>query len=1440
MNRVEEPACVVVAQPSAIESPAEHRVNTRRTPRLFAAVVAVVALLTSAAGMAAPGLPSAQVLAVVAAAAVDGEVPDRIFRDGFEGVATASVEIVSPATGSTVYTRILPVDVRVRAGTSPVQSVTVNGLLAVAGATTGNATMYRADVPLTDGGNTLRAIATYGDGSTRETETQVSYVEAPRITVTSPTDWQVFGPLPNSPGGATNLTGDVERPISITGAISSAVARVEINQQSAVLENGGTAFKFERFLLREGTNLLSINAHDAQGRTVTAHLTVYVDQTAPILTVEGFEAPVITSARKLDVRGIANDAVEGGLHSPEPRVDIVNLTNNQTVQAAVSDRYYIARDLPLAVGTNELRVTAKDAVGNARSRTVQVTRIAAGTPRVTLLSGDRQRAAARSELPQPLTVAAIGPDGLPLVNLPIQFDITRGAGSISAAPGSRALIDGVNPARHLVVNTDAAGRAGVWLTLGSEAMEAGDVVRARTLDQGEEVVFTATALRGEPLWVLIAGTTGSQYAQTNSQPVEGMAVVVQDRDFNPIAGASVRFTIESGDARFTAQSALGGTPAADGLSMTVLTDKNGMAAVRPLAGGTPGTVKVNASAALTRGGFVGNASLHLVVLERSDGPTRFTGIVLDHDGTPLPGVILSITRTSLVARTDASGRFTFDGQVPAGKIDLHVDGREVRIRRGGQQLEYPGLHFETAVIQGQTNQLPHPIYLPPIDRSREKIVGGNADVTLDIPGLEGFQMVVKANSVTFKDGERVGPMVVTRVNSDRLPMVPPGGQATFGAVAWTIQPTGARFDPPVEVRIPNATGMRPGDTADIVQWDHELATFVPMGRGTVNEDGTQLVSDAGSGITKAGWGGSTPPIPPNDGDNSDDGPGGDGPGGDDTEESDNEENTEGDPVILSTGELRASVTDLSIKGRGFDFQFTRTYRSKYEYNGPVGHGWNHNHNERLHFPAGADGDVRAARGDGRLDTYRRLPNGSYQTPNSLYTRLNKNADGTFTLRDRYGFATEFDANGYMTERRDRNGNRMTYTYDATRRLVTVHDTFGRPITIGYYPNGRIHTVTDFSGREVVYQYDSYGDLVGVRSPVIVGTSTGNDFPQGKLTSYTYSTRFANGALKHNLLTVTDGNRQTYLENRYGQSGFQLDRVVYQRHGANDQVYHFEYQDLPGGAADQPDVPDNQVTMTDRNGNVEVHIHNARGNLLERRERTNRDINPNDPAEFTTLHRYTLDGELRETIYPEGNRVEVVYDTQNPDPLQRGNLLKRIKRAGPRGAEGQEQLEVSYRYEPLFNQVISAVDPRGNLPGYVPPNGGTASAARYTTQFVYDYQESNDVAALAASLGMTEQAVRDRLTAAGVSIGLGDVNGDGVTDQRKGNVVQARKRSPRLVDGSTQTVLVDYTYNRFGQPLREIDPEGNVDLHEYYPENNPDGAGAATVSTRPLASDTGVT
>src|SRR6185503_9433304 len=152
-----------------------------------------------------------------------------------------------------------------------------------------------------------------------------------------------------------------------------------------------------------------------------------------------------------------------------------------------------------------------------------------------------------------------------------------------------------------------------------------------------------------------------------------------------------------------------------------------------------------------------------------------------------------------------------------------------------------------------------------------------------------------------------------------------------------------------------------------------------------------------------------------------------------------------------------------------------------------------------------------------------------------------NGDGTYTIRERDGFKTSFDSAGRMTARVDRNGNTMQFVYNGSAQLSEVIDTLGRRITFTYNAQGRLKTVADFAGREIYFGYDANGDLQAVRSPVVIGTSSGNDFPGGKTVVYEYISGFNAAldprlaALNHNLTAITDPKGQRYLVNRYGEN-----------------------------------------------------------------------------------------------------------------------------------------------------------------------------------------------------------------------------------------------------------------------------------------------------------------
>ena len=135
--------------------------------------------------------------------------------------------------------------------------------------------------------------------------------------------------------------------------------------------------------------------------------------------------------------------------------------------------------------------------------------------------------------------------------------------------------------------------------------------------------------------------------------------------------------------------------------------------------------------------------------------------MFDDKGLPIAGVTLSIARTLNSTTTDAKGQFNFS-DIPAGRIDLFVDGRTVNPNLDSAKPQYPSLHFEAYAVQGQANSLTHPIYMPPllITPQSAKLVGAQ-DTTLTLPNLAGFSMFIKKGSVTFPDGSKTGQLIVT-------------------------------------------------------------------------------------------------------------------------------------------------------------------------------------------------------------------------------------------------------------------------------------------------------------------------------------------------------------------------------------------------------------------------------------------------------------------------------------------------------------------------------------------------------------------------------------------------------------------------------------------------------------------------------------------------------
>ena len=480
----------------------------------------------------------------------------------------------------------------------------------------------------------------------------------------------------------------------------------------------------------------------------------------------------------------------------------------------------------------------------------------------------------------------------------------------------------------------------------------------------------------------------------------------------------------------------------------------------------------------------------------------------------------------------------------------------------------------------------------------------------------------------------------------------------------------------------------------------------------------------------------------------------------------------------------------------------------------------------------SNGDVVYMDGHGRADTFSLQADGTFAAPGGYFRVLRRNPDASFVMRDRFGTICQFDAYGNWTSLTDRNGNSLTLTY-AGGFLNQVFDVFGRAYTFNWGDDGHLSSVVDFANRTVRYCYNAQRDLVSVTRPAVTGTSTGNDFSQGVTTRYGYTSEFADNTLNDLVTTVTSPNEVAAggppsITINYGTDPTNTTTygkvVSVQKGGTNATgvpaggLWTFAYQ-----ITQQPMVPIsgavNGTKQTDPAGNVTDVWFDSQNRVLEVEHET-RGLRPGEPDCICTLLQYNADSQVTKSTRPLGNVTTYQYDSGNASRFSQGNLLE-MDVIPDAGRGGGEALVTKFTYEPLFNQVSSVIDPRGNSATFA-PSIGTASPARYTTQMLFDYQEGS---------GSVQQASDWGIDLSGMARGLGDLNGDGRTDQIAGNVVEVLAPSVTLLSGSNQArvtgstsqpLLTQIQWNDAGQLQNVIDPAGNITGFGFNPANDPDG------------------
>ena len=254
------------------------------------------------------------------------------------------------------------------------------------------------------------------------------------------------------------------------------------------------------------------------------------------------------------------------------------------------------------------------------------------------------------------------------------------------------------------------------------------------------------------------------------------------------------------------------------------------------------------------------------VLRVAGRGTSFNGTVLDNSHCPIGGAkaVLTVGTERYVTTSDATGRFFFN-EIQAGPARLRVDGL-VATQLNGAPIpvgSFPFLTYSPVLVPNAENSLDVPVLLPRLNPANAVFFDGTHDVVLTCEGIAGLRMIVKAGSMRRLDGTKPSPsdpavLTLNQVHHDDIPMpIPDGASPPF---AWTLQPALSTFDPPIRIEYPNMSGLPARSIAYFLSFNHDTERFEIVASGHVTNDGARIMTDAGAGLTIAGWGCNCPPY----------------------------------------------------------------------------------------------------------------------------------------------------------------------------------------------------------------------------------------------------------------------------------------------------------------------------------------------------------------------------------------------------------------------------------------------------------------------------------------------------------------------------------------------------------------------------------------------------
>jgi RHS repeat-associated protein len=380
----------------------------------------------------------------------------------------------------------------------------------------------------------------------------------------------------------------------------------------------------------------------------------------------------------------------------------------------------------------------------------------------------------------------------------------------------------------------------------------------------------------------------------------------------------------------------------------------------------------------------------------------------------------------------------------------------------------------------------------------------------------------------------------------------------------------------------------------------------------------------------------------------------------------------GDPVNTATGNFVADGNDLPSPAPLRGLEVFRTYNSLDRREGAFGLGWTSQLDVTLDVRDPTAVVQRAE--DGRVVTWHRRPDGSYERPEEVAADLRPADAGGWLIAADDGDVWRFDGAGLPLARELADGTSVRIERDQAARVVALVGSTGLRVDLTHDSAGHVTAVTTGDGRVVRYGYTG-GRLTSVTDPT------------NRTTTYDLD---AEGRV----LRITGPGGAVLAEQTYDAAG----RTATQGSPAGTTL-SFAYDD-EDGTTSVTDVADGAsvryahdpqgrlISITDPTGEVLTKRYDDAGNLVEVVDR----------GGSRTTASYDARGNLVAETYADGSSAQQAFDDL-------GRLISTTSATGGTTRstyEGAERLPATvtsaggavWRYETRDGLVLRSEDPDG--------------------------------------------------------------------------------------------------------------------------------------------------